>query len=209
MKQQKVILVLVLVFVLLLAGAALLYNTLSKNMETDQLATLPGQEQTTPETSVPPETTEPPETTAPAETEPEKNPAPDFTVYDGDGNAVKLSDYFGKPIVLNFWASWCGPCKSEMPDFQKVFEEMGDEVQFLMVNSTGGRETLDSAKAFIADSGYTFPVFYDTDLDASTIYGVYSLPSTYFIDGEGNAIAKATGAITESLLLKGIGMITE
>ena len=209
MKQQKVILVLVLVFVLLLAGAALLYNTLSKNMETDQLVTLPGQEQITPETSVPPETTEPPETTAPTETEPENNPAPDFTVYDGNGNAVKLSDYFGKPIVLNFWASWCGPCKSEMPDFQKVFEEMGDEVQFLMVNSTGGRETLDSAKAFIADSGYTFPVFYDTDLDASTIYGVYSLPSTYFIDGEGNAIAKATGAITESLLLKGIGMITE
>ena len=197
MKQQKVILVIILAFVLLLVGAALLYNTLTRSMETDQLATLPGQEQTVPET------TEPEETTS------QKPLAPDFMVYDGDGNGVNLSDYFGKPIVLNFWASWCGPCKSEMPDFQKVFEELGDEVQFLMVNATGGRETLDTAKAFIANSGYTFPVLYDADGDASMTYRVYSLPTTYFIDAKGYAIAQATGAINESLLMKGIGMITE
>ena len=197
MKQQKVILVIILAFVLLLVGAALLYNTLTRSMETDQLATLPGQEQTVPET------------TEPEETAPQKPLAPDFMVYDGDGNGVNLSDYFGKPIVLNFWASWCGPCKSEMPDFQKVFEELGDEVQFLMVNATGGRETLDTAKAFIANSGYTFPVLYDADGDASMTYRVYSLPTTYFIDANGYAIAQATGAINERLLMKGIGMITE
>ncbi len=202
MKQQKIILVIVLVFVLLLVGAALLYNTLTKNMETEQLATLPGQEQTTPETTAPPATT--PETS-----EPELHLAPDFTVYDGDGNAVKLSDYFGKPIVLNFWASWCGPCKGEMPDFQKVFEEVGDEVQFLMVNATGGRETLDTAKAFIADSGYTFPVFYDVESDGAMTYGIYSLPSTFFINAKGEPVTYALGAISESLLRKGIGMITE
>ena len=207
MKQQKVLFLVVLVFVVLLGGAALLYNTLQDNVDAEQLATLPVQEPTTPAITAPPETTEPPATTE--QTEPEKNLAPDFAVYDGDGNSVNLSDYFGKPIVLNFWASWCGPCKSEMPDFQKVFEELDGQVQFLMVNVTGGQETLASAKAFIANSGYTFPVLYDTDGDASVTYGIYSLPTTFFINAEGEAIAHAKGAIDESLLRKGIGMITE
>ena len=78
-----------------------------------------------------------------------------------------------------------------------------------MVNMTGGRETLSSAKAFIAEKGYTFPVFYDTDADAAVTYGVYSLPTTYFIDAEGYAIAQAVGAIDADTLQRGIDMITQ
>ena len=118
-----------------------------------------------------------------------------------------LSDYVGKPVVMNFWASWCGPCQMEMPDFQAKHEELGSEVQFLMINMTGGRETLDSAQKFIAEQGYTFPVFYDTDSDAAVTYGAYSLPTTYFIDAEGNAVAQATGAINGEILQTGIDMI--
>ncbi|MDQ9824562.1 TlpA disulfide reductase family protein, partial [Acinetobacter sp. 163] len=77
--------------------------------------------------------------------------APDFTVYTVDGEAVKLSDYFGKPIVLNFWASWCGPCKMEMPEFNKMAETLDGEVQFLMVNMTdGSRETVETASQYVA-----------------------------------------------------------
>ena len=137
------------------------------------------------------------------------NSAPDFTVYDANGRAVNLSDYVGKPIVLNFWASWCGPCQSEMPDFNAKCRELDGKVQFLMVNMTSGRETVETAKAFIESKGYTFPVLYDTDSDAAAVYSVYSLPTTYFIDAAGNLVAQAAGAIDGETLQRGIDMIFE
>ena len=132
----------------------------------------------------------------------------DIYEYDEDGNQVKLLDYVGKPLVLNFWASWCGPCKMEMPDFQEKYEELGEDVQFLMVNMTdGAQETLETAKAFVEESGYSFPVYYDTDLDAAMTYGVSSIPSTFFIDAEGHAVAWAQGMIDGETLQKGIDML--
>ena len=155
----------------------------------------------TPDTSP----TEPPqETTA----EEPKVVAPDFTVYDLEGNEVKLSDFLGKPVVLNFWASWCSPCKREMPDFNEIYLEMGDDVQFLMVNLTDGiSESVKKASSFIAQQGYSFPVFYDTSGIAAMIYGVQSIPTTYFIDADGYAITYAVGAISGDVLRQGIDLI--
>ena len=190
MDKKKMLMILVLAFVLLIAGASVLYNRLSENMAPEQLAVAE---------------TEPPKV---SETELSRIPAPDFTVYDAAGNAVKLSDYFGKPIVLNFWASWCGPCKMEMPDFNKKSKELEGKVQFLMVNMTdGARETVETATAFIEEQGYTFPVFFDTESEAAYTYGAYSLPTTFFIDADGFAIAQATGAISGDTLQQGIDLI--
>ena len=209
MNNKKSMLIILLVFVLLLGGAYVLYTQLSKSVDSDPLLIHNPQKETEDTNDMKNYTDETNETAEPEETVPDAILAPDFTVYDADGNEVSLSDYIGKPIVLNFWASWCGPCQMEMPDFHEKYLELGEEIHFLMVNMTGGRETLESAKEFIAEKEYTFPVFYDTNSDAAATYGVYSLPTTYFIDAEGYAIAQATGAIDADTLQRGIDMITQ
>ena len=195
MDKKKTVIVLALAFVLLIGGASALYTQLGKNETPDQLLTQEDNRN------------EKPNDGSTDNTERQLTEAPDFAVYDGAGKQVRLSEYVGKPIVLNFWASWCGPCQMEMPDFHEKYLELGENIHFLMVNMIGGRETLSTAKAFIAEKGYAFPVLFDTDADAAMTYSVYSLPTTYFIDAEGYLVAQATGAISADTLQRGIDMI--
>ena len=187
-KAYKVLklLIWVLLFAVLIVGAYVLYNNLSDQVEIGGLAT---------------------EATA-GETEAAANPAPDFTVYDSEGNPYKLSDFRGKPVILNFWASWCGPCKSEMPDIEKAYQTYGDQIHFLLVDLTDGyQETVESAAAYIAEEGFTFPVYYDTAIEGAMAYGVSGIPVTYFIDAEGNLVAYYQSAMSESILQQGIDML--
>lgn len=134
--------------------------------------------------------------------------APDFTMTDASGEEVKLSDFFGKPVVLNFWASWCGPCKSEMPHFEEAYQKYGEDINFVIVNLTdGSRETVETASAFIEEQGYTFPVYFDTSTEGAMTYGTYSIPVTYFIAADGTPVAQASGALDAATLQKGLDMI--
>ena len=135
------------------------------------------------------------------------NKAPDFTVFDEKGNEVKLSDYFGKPIVLNFWATWCYYCREEMPDFNDAYQNNPD-VEFLMINVTDNRrETVSSAKQYVDESGFDFPVLYDKNLDATIKYGASGLPMTVFIDKDGNLVNYARGMLSREALQRGIDLI--
>jgi thiol-disulfide isomerase/thioredoxin len=136
--------------------------------------------------------------------------APDFGLIDIHGNEVRLSDLIanGKPIVLNFWASWCPPCKIEMPDFNRVYLELGDEVQFMMVDLVDGqRETVQSGTKYITDNNYSFPIYFDVRQEAAYTYGIRSIPTTLFINKDGYIVTGVQGMIDEGTLRRGIGLI--
>jgi len=131
-----------------------------------------------------------------------------YTIVDTNGNNVSLSDFLGKPVVINFWASWCPPCRSEMPDFNTVYEELGDDVHFVMVCLVDGeRETVESGEAFISENGFSFPIYFDFSQDAPIFAYVTALPTTLFVDVDGFIEARAEGAIDEETLRLGISYI--
>ena len=134
---------------------------------------------------------------------------PNITVTDMNGNTANLYDYLDKPVVLNFWASWCYPCQSEMPHFEEAYKKYPD-VNFLMVNVTVSEgETMSAAKGLIAKNGYTFPVFFDTTGIASATYNIYSFPTTYFIYKGGSSALYANGSLSMEILDEAISMILE
>lgn len=133
---------------------------------------------------------------------PEEDLAPDFTVEDGQGEEVDLSDFFGKPIAINLWATWCPPCAGELPAFDRAWEAYGDQVSFLMVNLTDGeRDTVESVKEYVEEAGYSFPVYYDTQFSAAITYGANSIPMTILIDAHGQIVAGQIGAVDEQSLM--------
>ena len=109
-----------------------------------------------------------------------------------DGTKTSFEEYKGKKILLNFWATWCGPCVGEMPAFQKLSEEYPDELVILAVNCS---EDKDTVQKFIDNNGYTFPIVLDTDGAIQTMFGgIYSIPVTVIIDEDGYIVASHVGA---------------
>lgn len=134
--------------------------------------------------------------------------APDFTVYDTDGKTVRLSDFRGKPVVLNFWASWCYYCKQEMPEFSEVYEKEKENIQFLFIDWTDGRqETQEKGEAFLKENGYRFPAYFDLDQEAVSAYGLTGIPATVFIRADGTVAGGQSGAMDQDTLEKGIELI--
>lgn len=195
----------ILVSIALLISCTALYDKLSQEYAPDNLATLPTSSTTTkknnPTDSGSSDVQDPPAD----DSADVQFSAPDFTVLDSDGNEIKLSSFAGKPVVLNFWGTWCGYCKAEMPDFQAMHEKYPD-VQFVMVNSG---DSISTAESYVQQNGFTFSVFFDTMGNAVTAYSVTGFPSSFFINSQGELVAQARGMLSATQLENGIKMITE
>ena len=188
MDQKRKLLIGAAALVFLLALAAALYPMLSRGLDPDLLNTAPSQQGGAPAQTV---------------------AAPDFTVQGAGGEELTLSQLVGdKPVVLNFWTSKCGPCRTEMPDFEAAHQAYGDQVTFLMVDSVGFMgETEESGRAYVEEQGFTFTVGYDTDQTATYTYGIRAFPTTFFIDADGNVVAYAEAMLTPEALETGLELL--
>ena len=119
--------------------------------------------------------------------------APDFELETLEGKNVKLSDYRGKKVILNFWASWCPPCREEMPEFQRIYTENSDSLVVIGVNL---QESKENAESFVKKLGLTFPILLDPNAQVKDMYNVFTQPVTYFIDANGKIVDKKFGPLT-------------
>lgn len=127
--------------------------------------------------------------------------APDFELTTLDGKPVKLSDYRGKKVILNFWATWCPPCKAEMPHMQKFYEEYQDDnVEILAVNLTNMDKGRDDIEAFVKEYGLTFPIPLDEEGNAGTTYQAFTIPTSYILDEKGIITKKIVGPMDENMM---------
>lgn len=140
------------------------------------------------------------------ETESGLTPAIDFTLTDQYGNTHKLSDYKGKTVFLNFWATWCSPCRAEMPDIQKLYESAETEGENALVvlgvaaPNLGNEKSEEEIKAFLEENGYTYPVLMDTTGEVFMSYGVNAFPTTFMITREGEVFGYASGQLNEETM---------
>lgn len=130
------------------------------------------------------------------------NTAPNFTLTTLEGEEVSLSDYKGKKVVLNLWATWCGPCKAEMPHLQNYYEDMAekDNVEILAVNLTNQDVGVDKVKTFQEDYALSFPIPLDEDGVVEYMYQAVTIPTTYMIDTTGTIQNKIVGPMDEQML---------
>ena len=137
-------------------------------------------------------------------------PAPDFTLTDQYGNPHTLSDYKGKTVFLNFWATWCGPCQSEMPEIQAMYEDYGENQGDLVVLGVANPKSADyptsqdvtqaEVEQFLTDNGYTFPVLMDASGEVFGMYGIWAFPTTFMIDTDGNVFGYVASALTRDMM---------
>ncbi|WP_080837513.1 TlpA family protein disulfide reductase [Cohnella massiliensis] len=110
--------------------------------------------------------------------------APDFTLQGFDDTSYALADQQGKPMLVNFWTSWCGPCQKEAPDLVRLYDKYKNQIEFYAVNTTSDDNVADAA-AFVRKFGLPFPVLLDRKGEVSKLYQVRSYPTTYFVDAKG------------------------
>ncbi len=142
-------------------------------------------------------------TTVPASQEAvtEQSAAPDCMLLDAEGNETRLSDHRGKPVVVNFWATWCPYCVDELPLFDEAAKTYGDRIDFMVVDLVdGSRETVEKAKSYLDENGLTFPAYFDTTTEAAFLFNITSIPVTVFIHPDGTVMDSCLGTLQKDAL---------
>lgn len=131
-----------------------------------------------------------------------RDAVPNNRLIDADGKEVKLHDFIGKPIIINLWASWCPPCREEMPYFESAYQAYGDEVNFIMLNATDSRgtESMEVANEFLVEMGAEFPVYYDTEFENQLVFGSNMLPLTIVLNEDGSIHEYIRGMVSQAKL---------
>lgn len=143
---------------------------------------------------------------SPSEEKQDLHPAPDFVLTDQYGNKHSLADYKGKTIFLNFWATWCGPCRNEMPEIQKIYEETQQEedsdlvVLGIAAPGFGQEKSQEEVEAFLEENGYAYPVLMDTTGEVFMEYGISAYPTTFMVDRDGNLFGYIQGQLNEAMM---------
>lgn len=206
MERKLVTIMLIVLIVLLLICGTMLYKRLS--LDAPQGTSTPAEETADPtdEPSVPSELPKieenapaPEETSDQSEEEDSSlDPALDFSFTDREGNTCKLSDYHGKPIIINFWATWCPPCRAELPYLDAAFAQYGDQIQFFLMDLVDGyTETEEFTQDFVEQNGYSFPLYFDSKAEGVAAYGITAIPYTVAIGSDGKIVATHLGSMTE------------
>lgn len=173
MKNKKTILI-CLIFVGILAVSSYMYNKLSYDDKSIVLA----------------------------QKKSDKVMLPEFTLIDMNGNEIFIKDMLGKPTIINFWATWCGYCIEEMPHFQKAYEKYKDKINFIMIDAVdGARETVEIGKNYIEENEYTFPVYFDTKMEAVISCGIVGFPTTLFVSSDGEILLTYSSYLSEDKLM--------
>lgn len=121
---------------------------------------------------------------------------------------INLSQFAGRPVFINFWASWCPPCRAETPDLVKAYEQFGQKVQFLGVNATA-QDSESNAQKFIRDYEIPYPVAFDTTNQVVNEFNVSGFPTSIFVNSQGVIVARVDGAITPEVLMSDLQKIAQ
>lgn len=149
---------------------------------------------------------DPQEDSSKSEEQQDLYPAPDFVLTDQYGNTHSLADYKGKTVFLNFWATWCGPCRNEMPEIQKIYEETLQEedsdlvILGIAAPGFGQEKSQEEVEAFLEENGYTYPVLMDTTGEVFMEYGISAYPTTFMVDRDGNLFGYIQGQLNEAMM---------